>query len=33
LASVIKLTTRPHTQSLIKIGSKGAWLRMREIRR
>ena len=33
LASVIKLPTQPHMQNLVTIGSKGAWLRMREIRR
>jgi len=32
LASVITSSTRPHKQNLVTIGSKGAWLHMREIR-
>jgi len=32
-APVITSPTRPHTQNLVTICSKGAWLRMRKIRR
>jgi len=31
LATVIISPTRPHKQNVVTIGSKGAWLRMREI--
>jgi len=33
LALVITSPTRPKLQKLVTIGSKGAWLRIREIRR
>jgi len=33
LASVITSPNRPHMQNLVTIDSKGAWLRMRKIRR